>query len=286
MKALEVDGFKKIIAVLPRRSGKDITAWNLLIRAAIKVVGVYFYVFPTFASGRRILWDNITNDGFRVLDYLPPELVESRSEQQMRIRLTNGSLIQVIGSNDFDNSLVGTNPRGIVFSEYALTDPRAYAFCIPILRGNEGWVLFISTPRGKNHMWELWQIAENNPKDWFTYILTVNDTQHMSLHEIQKEISSGIISFDLAQQEYFCSFLLGQEGSYYSKYIDKMRLEGRIGFCPYEEGYPVHTAADIGVNDPTSIVFFQVVGQIIRVIDCWEKSDQSIADVVKLIRSK
>lgn len=64
---------------------------------------------------------------------------------EMKIRFKNGSLLQLVGSDNFD-SLMGTNPQGIVFSEYALQDPRAYQFMRPILAANAGWALFISTP--------------------------------------------------------------------------------------------------------------------------------------------
>ncbi len=48
--ALENKGFKKILAIWPRRAGKDLCAWNLMIRAAIRRVGVYMYCLPTFSS--------------------------------------------------------------------------------------------------------------------------------------------------------------------------------------------------------------------------------------------
>jgi len=75
----------------------------------------------------------------------------------MKITLANRSIMQLVGSDNVD-SLVGTNPRGVVFSEYALQSPLAYQFLRPILLANDGWALFISTPRGKNHMWELFNI--------------------------------------------------------------------------------------------------------------------------------
>ena len=284
--AIENKGYKRVIAVLPRRAGKDITAFNLCIRQCIRRIGTIFYVFPTFSSGRRILWDAIQNDGMRILDYIPKELVESRNEQQMRIRFKNGSVIQIIGSDNYDQTLVGVNAMGMVFSEYALTDPRAYQFARPILTANDGWALFISTPRGRNHLWELYNIAKNNPNDWFAYKLTVEDTGHIPLYEIQKEIASGEMSEDLAQQEYYCSFDLGVEGSYYNKYIDRMRLNNQIGMVPWEPAFKVFTSWDLGVRDSTAIIFFQIVGQTIRIIDCYEKNKEGLEHYVRVIESK
>ena len=108
--AFEEGKVKRFVAIWPRRAGKDICAFNLLIRAALRRVGTYFYVFPTFSMGRRILWDAIDIDGRRIIDhYLPEEIISGRNEQQMRIRMINGSQIQILGSDDVDKSLVGTN---------------------------------------------------------------------------------------------------------------------------------------------------------------------------------
>jgi phage terminase large subunit len=279
-------GYKRIMAILPRRAGKDIAAFNLAIREALKKVGTIFYVFPTFSSGRRILWDAITIDGMRVLDYIPPELLESKNEQQMRIRFKNGSQIQIVGSDNFDTSLVGTNAMGFIFSEYALSDPRAYQFVRPILTAADGWALFISTPRGKNHLWDLWNIAQANPDDWFSYKLTVEDTKHIPLQEIEKERMSGEMSEDLIQQEYYCSWDQGIEGSYYSKYLDRMRLKGQIGIVPWEASFRVNTCWDIGVRDSTSIIFYSVVGQQVRIIDYYEKNKEGLEHYVKVLNSK
>jgi len=267
-------------------SGKDMCAWNLCIRELIKSVKTIYYVFPTFASGRRILWDAITNDGKRILDYLPRELVESRNEQLMRIRLTNGSVFQVIGSDSYDNTLVGTNPQGVVFSEFAISDPMAYSFVRPILTANNGWALIITTPRGRNFLYDMYQSATQHKDDWFVSKLTVDDTKHISLEEIEREISLGEMSPDLAQQEYWTSFSIGVEGGYYTKYVDRLRLQGQIGSVPWHPQYPVHTAWDIGVRDSTAIIFFQIVGQAIHVIDFYEKNKEGIEHYVELLRSK
>jgi hypothetical protein len=202
----------------------------------------------------------------------------------MKIVLTNGSIIQLVGSDNVD-SLVGTNPYGVVFSEFALQDPKAYQFLRPVLVANDGFMLFISTPRGKNHLWDILQVAQKNP-EWFVYIRNVSETGHISLHEIEKERAEGLMSDDLIAQEYFCSFDSGVEGAYYSKYLDKMRIKGQIGNVPHEAGFKVHTAWDLGMRDSTTIIFFQTIGQTVRIIDCYENSKQGLEHYIQVINNK
>jgi len=247
--AIENKGYKRVLAILPRRAGKDIVAFNLCVRAALKEVQTIFYIFPTFSQGRRILWDCITTEGHRLLDYYCPTELADRNEQLMRLRFVNGSVIQIIGSNDYDTALVGTNAKFMVFSEYSLQDPRAYQYARPILTASNGVALFLSTPRGRNHLFDLYQIAKNS-KDWFCYKLTVDETQHVDIGDIRKEIELGEISEELSRQEYWCDFDVGQDQMFYASILDKMRLEGRISTVPWEPGYKTHTAWDLGILDP------------------------------------
>lgn len=183
------------------------------------------------------------------------------------------------------NSLMGTNPRGCVFSEYALQDPMAYQYIRPILTANGGWALFISTPRGKNHLWSLAELAQNSP-DWFYYKLTIEDTKHIPLSEIARERREGLMSEDMIQQEYYTSFEMGVEGSYYARYIDEMKRRGRLSDVPWENGFKVHTAWDIGVRDSTTIIFFQQIGATIRLIDCYENTKQGLEHYAEILDSK
>lgn len=287
LKALTT-GFKRVLAILPRRAGKDITALNYVIRRMWEEPGVYYYIFPTYSQAKKVIWDSITNDGKKILDYFPEELVIQKNAQEMKIRMQASgggeSLFQLIGSDNYD-TLMGTNPKGCVFSEYALQDPMAYQYIRPILTANGGWALFISTPRGKNHLWQLAQIAQNSP-DWFYLKLTVEDTGHIDLEEIEKERRDGMMSEDLIQQEYYTSFEMGIEGSYYSKYVDHAKREGRVGCVPWENGFKVHTAWDIGVHDSTTIIFYQVIGQSVRIIDCYENSKEGLEHYAEVIQNK
>lgn len=285
MDAILNKGYRRVFAILPRRAGKDVVAFNVILRSAIQTPGIYYMIYPTYSQGRKILWDSVMNDGRRFLDFIPKELVESLNNTEMKIRFRNGSLIQVLGSDNFD-SLVGTNPRGIVLSEYALQDPRCYTYLRPALTAIDGFALFITTPRGKNHAYELFKIAQQNPEDWFAYHLTIEDTCHIPLALIEKERLSGEMSDDLIQQEYFCSFEMGVEGSYYSKYIDKLRINGRIGDVPWESSLRVYSVWDIGFRDSTSIIFYQINGQSIRIIDCYEKNKEGLEHYVNVINAK
>lgn len=282
--AIENKGIKRAVVVWPRRAGKDVAAFNLMIRRALTDVGVYYYLFPTFSQARRVIWDSRTNDGKSFVDFIPKELIQKTNEQQMKIVLVNNSIIQLVGCDNYDQ-LMGTNPRGCIFSEYALQDPSAYLYIKPILAANDGWCVFISTPRGKNHLWQIYQIALNS-RYWYTTKLTVDDTKHISRDAIRQEIASGEISEDLALQEYWTSFDMGLEGAYYAKYIDRMRTNHHISPVPHEVGHQVHTAWDLGIRDATTIVMFQIIGPMIRIIDCYENSKVGLEHYVSILRER
>lgn len=288
IKALD-SGYKRVVAIMPRRAGKDVTALNYVIREMYRTGGIYFYIFPTFTQAKRVIWSGQTNTGQKFLDFFPAELVIRSNSQDLSISMINSkgkeSLFQLIGSEQF-NRLMGTNPRGLVFSEMALQDPRAFQYLQPIITANKGWALFISTPRGKNHFWHLSQIAKKSP-DWFFYHLTVEDTKHIDLDDIEKEKADGIMSEDLVQQEYYCSFQLGVEGCYYGKYLERARREERIGEVPWDQSAKVHTAWDLGMSDSTAIIFFQSTrGGQVRIIDCYENSKKGLEYYVEVLNQK
>lgn len=254
-----------------------------MIRAAIRKVGVYFYCLPTYSHARKVIYDGILSNGTKFLDFIPPELIASKNGQEMKITLVNGSLIQLVGSDTASQSLVGTNPQGVVFSEWALAEPSAYQFIRPALLYNSGWVIFVSTPRGRNHMFEMHEIAKNS-SEWFVSVKTVLDTGIISMQEINNERKT--MSEDLIQQEYFVSYTAGVEGSYYCRYLDKARLNNQIGIVPWEPSFKCWTAWDLGVHDKTIILIFQQVGQIIRVIDMVEGCDKGLDYYTKVLSEK
>ncbi len=277
-------GIKRIIQLWHRRSGKDKLDLNIIIREMAEVVGIYYYFFPTYAQGKKALWDGIGKDGFKYIDHFPKELLESKpNDTEMKIRFKNGSLFQVIGTDDIDK-VVGTNPRGCVFSEYSLQNPKAWDYIRPILAENKGWAIFNYTPRGKNHGYDLYEIALNNPK-WFVSRLTVNDTNVLTPEDIQEERDSGMTE-DMIQQEYYVSFTAAIQGAYYWKQYDDAEKLGRFGNVPYDPAVPVYTAWDLGVSDAMAIGFYQVVGNEVHKIDYYENNNQGLPHYVKILQDR
>jgi hypothetical protein len=205
LKALD-QGAKRAVIEWHRRSGKDVTCWNYLIKQAVAEKGNYYYFFPTGEQARQALWENIENDGFRMINHIPNELINRRLDQQMFVELKNGSTIKVIGSDKFEQRNVGTNPKGVVFSEYSITEPQVWGFVRPILKVNKGWAIFNFTPRGVNHAVKTYQIGKEN--NWFTETLTIDDTKVMTKEEYEQELAEGMPQ-DLAEQEYYCKRIEG-----------------------------------------------------------------------------
>ncbi|MDE2098552.1 MAG: hypothetical protein KGL39_14960 [Patescibacteria group bacterium] len=204
---------KRAVLVWHRRSGKDLTALNYMIKEMPKRIGTYHYVFPEFNQGRKVLWDGIDKDGVPFMDHFPKEMVVNRNDQEMQLTIRGGSVFQIVGSDKMDN-LVGTNPVGIVFSEYPIQKPTVWDFYRPILAENGGWAVFDFTPRGMNHGWKILQQAREDEANWFWQVLSVKDTNVISkdiLDQEEKEMPQALF-----KQEYYCEFLEGA-GSFFRR---------------------------------------------------------------------
>jgi phage terminase large subunit len=280
-------GYKRACVIWHRRAGKDKTLFNLLVKKAVEKVGVYYYFYPTYNQGRKALWENIDKNGMRFLDHVPPQLVKSSDKQQMMIELTNGSVIRVIGTDNID-TIVGTNPIGCVFSEYSLQNPSAWDFIRPILAENGGWAVFNFTPRGKNHGWQLYQLATKS-EYWFSQKLSVDDTGALAPEVLANERDEMLLRTGndaLFQQEYYVSFEAPVEGAYFAAQMLQAESEDRIAGVPYDISTEVHTAWDLGVGDSTAIWFYQKVGREIHIIDYYETSGEGLPHYIQVLKQK
>lgn len=276
-------GYRRLVQVWNRRSGKDKVDLNLVIREMWENVGNYYYFYPTYEQGRKALWENRGSDGVRYLDHFPKELVSKINQQQMKVEFTNGSIFRVVGVEDPDD-VVGPNPRGIVFSEYSLQNPKAWDLMRPILAENKGWAIFNYTPRGRNHGWKLYEMAKDNPK-WFCQKLTVDDTKVLTAEDIEEERRSGMTE-DMIQQEYYCSFISAIQGSIYWEQVDAAEKSGQFKDVPYDPRMLVHTVWDLGKNDTNCIGFYQYNGLTVRKIDYLSGNKRGLPDWIRELKAK
>lgn len=287
MKAID-NGAKRAVAVWHRRAGKDKVLINICAKKMMERVGSYYYFFPTYKQGKKILWNGVDRDGFKFTNHFPKELIKRIDNTEMLVEYVNGSIFQVIGTDNID-SIVGTNPVGCVFSEYSLQDPSAWDFMRPVLLENNGWAIFNYTPRGKNHGHRILETAKQN--GWFWQVLTVKETYRedgspiISMEMLDQERKEGMDE-DLIQQEYFCSFNAAIQGSYYGKIMQDLEDHGRFQKGLYEPTLPVQTYWDLGMDDSMSITFIQEVGKEIRVIDYLEDSGEGLEYYAKTLREK
>lgn len=275
-------GCKRHALAWHRRAGKDDICLHRAAIAAFERIGTYWHMLPEASQARKAIWDAINpHTGRRRIDEaFPAEIRATTREQDMFIRFKNGSTWQVVGSDNF-NSLVGSPPVGVVFSEYALADPNAWAYLRPILAENGGWAWFISTPRGRNHFAKMVEFAKGDPA-WFSEVLTVENTKAVTMEAINQErrelyAERGETEAEaVIAQEYYCSFDAALPGAYYGDQMGRAERQGRIGpEFRYVPGLPVGTAWDLGKgkSDSMTIWFWQDVQGRPRIINYLEGSN-------------
>jgi hypothetical protein len=275
-----------------RRWGKDDLALHRTAQAMYERVGNYWHMLPEQSQARKAIWNAVNpHSGKRRIDEAFPLELRSRTlDNEMLIEMDNGSIWQVVGSDNY-NSLVGSPPIGLIASEWALAKPQAWGYLRPILAENNGWAAFITTPRGKNHAYTMYQYARNDPA-WYTEVSPASATDVFTRtqldgirHEYVGTYGEGV-GLALYKQEYECSFDAAVVGAVFGDDIERARGDERIGEFPYRRELPVFTFWDLGFGDETAIWFAQWVGEYIHLIDYYENNNKDIAHYVGVLNSK
>lgn len=285
-------GVRRISAICHRRFGKDELALHATCIALHERVAEVWHCLPLFVQARKAIWQAVNpHTGRRRIDEaFPKELRASTNETEMTIVFLNGSRWRVVGSDNPD-SLVGTAPAGIIFSEWALANPSAWSYLAPILAENDGWAFFITTPRGRNHAYSMHKMAEKS-EAWSAHHISVRQSGFsLTLVEEQRQEYASIFGPDIADslvdQEYFCSFDAAILGSFWGKALELVSKEGRVrDDITFEKGFPIHRAWDLGIGDPMAVWFFQIVGREIRLLAYHETQGQGFEYWGKLIRQQ
>lgn len=253
------------MAVWHRRAGKDEIALHHTAKAAHKRVGNYWHMLPEASQARKAIWDAINphTGRKRIDEAFPFELRRKTVDHEMKIEFHVGSIWQVVGSDNF-NSLIGSPPVGVVYSEWAVADPRANGFLRPILAENGGWSLFIYTSRGYNHGFSTYEAAKKDPTA-FAQLLTADDTSVFSRELLKNERRAYQEEYGkhegdaLFRQEYYCDFSAANIGAILGRYIEDAEKDGRItdDLEIEKDGAPIEVSGDIGFRDAAAWWWWQ-----------------------------
>jgi phage terminase large subunit len=284
------NGGRHCEVVWHRRSGKDELGLHWTAVAAFQRVGTYWYLLPMASQARKAIWNAINpHTGKKRIDEAFPEAIRKRkNDQEMYIEFVNGSTWQVVGSDNF-NSLVGSPPIGLVYSEWAVSNPAAKAYLRPILAENGGWQIFNTTPRGKNHAYRTLQGAKNDGNA-FAQVLTARDTGVLTEEQLTHLLAEYITDYGETlgtayfEQEFLCSFETPVMGSVYAKELRES--VDRIRTVPYDPTKPVHIFWDLGRADKTAIWFTQLAPFEYRVIDYMEGVGKHIGEYIVDLQAK
>ncbi len=207
-----------------RRFGKSrLAAWLLLINALQSDSKDVFYIGPTFQQAKEIMWS--------MLKDLGKDVIASAYENTAVLTLVNGRKIHLKGS-DRPDTLRGVGLAFVVLDEYASMKPVVWEQIIrPTLADVKGTALFIGTPAGKNHFYDLWNegLKEDTP-EWESFSYTSKDNPYIPAEEIEAARNS--MSTMAYRQEFEASFESFTGGIFKEEWF-------RLGEEPEEGNYVI-----------------------------------------------
>lgn len=280
------------ILVMHRRAGKTVMCINDLIDKALQnklPMPRYGYIAPLYKQAKDVAWSYLKM-------YAAP-VIERVMESELSVQLVNGALIRLYGADNPD-SLRGIYFDGAILDEYGDMQPRLFGEVIaPTLTDRRGWAVFIGTPKGPNHFYELWEdstpeavrrkAAERGIPEvhWLRQMLKASESGIIPADELALAATLPGSDEDTFRQEFECDFQAAVRGAYYGKQLNGLESTN-MGSFPWDPDLQVLTAWDIGYTDDTSIWFYQVNGREIKVIDFFTVAGYSVGDVLGVLRSK
>lgn len=273
------------VLVCHRRFGKTIFSINEMIDQSLRCSHhnpQYAYVAPTYKQAKNIAWEYL-------IDYTKniPGVEINKSELAITIyRPAQGDKIRImlLGAENPD-SLRGIYLDGVILDEYAQCDPSIWGeVVLPTLADRKGWAIFIGTPKGQNHFFEIYQTAKKEDDSWFNVMIKASESNVLSYEELK--IQRSAMTDNEYEQEFECSFLAALRGAYYGEIVNAADKDGRIKDVPYNPSFPVDTFWDIGVRDDCTIVFRQKIGETYYYIDYYSNNRQGLPHYIDVLRAK
>ena len=187
----------KVIAA-GRRTGKSrLAAYKLIVEALSSTKGQVFYVAPTQGQARDIMWQALLEIGHSV--------IASSHINNLQIKFINGAVLALKGA-DRPETMRGVSLKYLVMDEYADMKPEVWEQILrPALADQKGGAMFIGTPMGRNHFYELYTYASVGDDETFNgFHFTSYDNPLLDADEIEAAKKS-MSSFSF-RQEFMASF--------------------------------------------------------------------------------
>ena len=241
----------------------------------------YAYIAPTYGQAKRVAWEYFK-------DYTKGIPGAKPHEQELRIdipRPDRGDKIRfmLLGAEN-PESLRGIYLDGVILDEYAQCDPTIWGQVIrPALSDRLGWAIFIGTPKGQNHFYDIYNSALGL-RNWKVAIYKASETAVVDPGELEEARQT--MTEEEYEQEYECSFAAALTGAYYGKYMNELERKKQITSVPYDPAVPVDTFWDLGISDSMSIWFIQYVGKEVHVIDYIEEAGKGLEHYVRELKAK
>ena len=237
--------------VAGRRFGKTHLSVTELLKAATSGKNKNcWYVAPTYGAAKEIAWDMLIHT-------IPEEYIIKSNESALTLKLINGSVISLKGAEK-PNNLRGRALDFVVLDEFADMRPEAwYEVIRPSLSDRQGSALFIGTPKGRNHFYDLWASGMNGADGWASFQYTTLEGGNVP----ESEVEAAKIDLDerTFNQEYRAEFVTYSGLIYYA-----FSRELSVADCS-DEG-TLHIGMDFNL-DPMSAVICIRKGEMLYAVD-------------------
>jgi hypothetical protein len=244
-----------IVLVAGRRFGKTYLAVARLIKmATTKPNSNSWYVAPTYKQAKLIVWKILKA-------HIPREAIETKNEQELTIILKNGSEISLKGADNPD-SLRGVSLDLGILDEFQDMNVSIWGEVIrPMLATTGGQAMFIGTPKGFNHFYDMYMLAMANPAHWGAYHFTTLDGGYVPPEEVEAARNDPTISLREFKQEFEASFE-NMTGRVYDSMGRLPFPDGNIMSIEYPGGLPILMGLDFNVDPMTASYGFKAMGNV------------------------
>src|SRR3990167_2687021 len=232
-----------------RRWGKSVLSRMVILRWAVSNPGLYWIVSPTYKQSKQINWNDFKKE-------IPREWVAKTNEVDLSFTLRNGSVIELKGAENPD-ALRGTKLRGLVIDEIASIrnwDWLWQEVLRPTLTDYEAPCVFISTPKGYNHFFDLYEDGQRSDTAYKSWRFTSYDNPHIPKGEIDEAKKD--LTEDTFAQEYMADFRK-YTGTVYKDFQREIHVIEAFDI-PEGSGQGIYRGLDFGSTNPTACLWIWV----------------------------